>query len=1111
MSSQSETSLRKQLRGYASATGNRSIIVKLGSLRKQMPAQNYNILINVFKTTTPLKARFYMSGGRRNYSEILYQSNIETLSLANEIKFCTAWVMKHHTEINLFLRFSEKIQTEILSSELSLALSNLESFIERHGWSIWATELYFFLYKTVHGFDKLKEQAEVFVKKSSPRISSLFFSCLLDRNDDNYSVDAFYSKWKSIFSSISQKALRDYLSYRAVTQIDDLENGMASALSVDILNSIYDCYETLIDACSTAIIDRLSTEAIDSAIMSLQNLIDCGIQDTRLHKTLLLTGTINLPDHDKIKCQSEDSEVTTSGLSHDQPFNLRALKQDILENGYDAEESLSKILHLGVNLKVLNFGSELINLVFKESENDILSTKLYQWECVHRKYFGLEDCTALEINEVVPYLDLLSIFADEGNAKKINIIKDIVNGNAHASSVDLLGEELIFWLGITLVKLGRYKEINDILLELDLKGAHWARESKKLYLVQLVATEQLELAIITAVQEITKKKKLGSQLTLPLIFKDRKWKDFIHIDPILVGVVAFCSNSVESQANVLHICRMACRAIYKKNNSLEVMWQEATAQRKSELRYFFKNVWVEENLSLTDISTSQQARLERIEILHILFTLDSENEKEYAEEIKTLTLHQTLWLGLKHIDESRIFVNEPAILRWAEKELSLDYDRWKRTETMPPDDSIIKNAIKKFFSENPDESATKTAISEMSSEQDVLIISIVERLIEKFLLDPADGMNSYLSSRVRHGSLKGTILGPLEEDGLLLTSASVDELESKYLQNLCSSSMGAATSAMIEFSRAVSGLIDYANKEIIRIHSIDTPNGKIFIALDRPAAAKLYTEAAKVSNLSAFTGLCFETFWVIASKSLGMLSEYFTVDFKHKILLAFNELLDKIESLGEDFEALLSGIRAASTATQLQCDVVASWFLPVRELEQKVFSLDETIEIALRSTRNVYRLFNAKISIEKSGSLELSLTAYGLTTIFDCLYVILENAWKHSGLGSEHYNILTDFSFDSDSRLLCIEIKNPLSQGKLDELRAWRLAEIKKKYQEGSSLEFVPSEGGSGIPKLAKLSRFADMSLCEPLNIYIDDMEFFSVKVYIPLYKRGDAYDAYYQ
>jgi len=1118
MSGQFESNLRKELRGIAGSKGYRSTVLKLGELRKRAPPQKYTSFVDIFKNTAPIKARYFISGGRRNFTELLYQSNIETLTLPREIMFSTAWLSKHAKAINNFLAFTKSIEKKISLSQFEDALLDITDFIEANGWSVWATEIYFFLVKASDGFDKLKEVTEALTKKATPRIAALFFACLLDRNDDNYSVDAFFSKWKEIFSNIKSASLRQYLSFRAVTQLDEgLEVGLASCLSVDVLNSLYDYYETLVDACATAIIEDLSQETIDASKHAARTLLACGIEDTRLEKILFLTGENFAYNITEV---TEPSQQVYNLLYHspksqnvDLPLNLIDLISDVYENGSDAEASLSQLLHIGVNLKALPLGGALINLVFSISENDILNPKTERWINFQSGCFQLEDCSALELKTSLRYLQHISKPHLVETTKSIaaEFLFNILNGSKLTVPPACLNGSMLFWLGVNFVKQERCAEAEQIIPLLNTLGKHWQRQANKLYIVSLTTSGQLELAVNTAASAIIKTKRFSSELTLPLIFRGRKWKDFRDIEPVAVGIVAFCSNTVKSDASTLYICRMACRAVYKKHELLETAWASADLATQKMLRFFFKNVWIEENLSLTDISTSQQARLERLGTLQKLFTLDSENEKEYAEEIKSLTLHQTLWLGLKHINESRVFVNEPAILRWAEKELALDYDRWRRTEITPPDDSIIKDVITRFFSDSGGETIKKTPSAEVTSEQDVLIISIVERLLKRFLLDPADGLNSYLSSRIRHGSLKGTILGPLEEAGLLLTNKALDEIHLSANNTISPLHLHKAATSVIEFSSKMSDLLDYCNKEIIRIQTPETPNGKISIHFDKPIAAKIYSEAAKVSSLPIFVGFCFETFWSAALISLETISNYFLYEFKQKIQTEFDILIEKVITLGDEFEPLFTAIRSASTATQLQCDAVAAWFQPEKEIEQRIFTLDETIDIANKATRNVYRLFNAGITKHKDQSLEVLLTAYGLTTVSDCLYIILENAWKHSGLDSEYYNIDISFSFDQKNSLLRIQVKNPLSDEKLRDLQSGRLIQIQKKYENGPSLEMVPVEGGSGIPKLAKISRYADATLCDPLKIDVDHDGLFSVTIHIPLYKRGDAYDAYYQ
>lgn len=1121
MNSPLEKKIRTELRGSAQLKSNRSIIVKMGEVRRTLPTEKYTVLINQFRLTAPNKAAYYANGGRKNFSELLWNGNIPTTTLSKEIKFSTAWLLGHIQNINNFIAYSKQIEDLILSSKYQEALDEIESFIRRHGWSFWATELYFFLIKSTHGFEKLKLKAESLAKASGPRISALVSLFLLDRNDQNYSADAFFSKWKETFVNLRvSNSMKNYLSYRSITQLDNLEEGLADCLSFDTLNSIYDCYLTLVDACATTIIEELSTHAQESAIYAANTLLDHGVIDHRLSKIIFLSGNIKAPAK---KVKSNKNDDLYNFISHKLDSNHIDLPQDIAEsiieierNGAAAEESINTLFHFGLNTKALDIGNILIALAFKSAEDNILSIKSNQWLSLRQKDLHIEDVLALNGDASRVYLQELCKENHKASTRaQAEYILQKLNSNKIGMPEIDIQESLLFWLGLNLVQQGRCDESRKIIKTLSTSTEHWQRQARKLNIFTLVTEGDIASAVNVATAEICKNQRHAYELALPIIFKRRKWIEFKKIDPIKVAIASYSCNLVDSDPPTQYICRMACRSVYKNENidDLEAKWAEADSDRKKELILFFKEIWTEENLSLTEISTSQQARLVRLKVLQKLFIIDPANEKEYAEEIKALTLHETLWLGLKHINESRIFVNEPAIQRWAEKELAHDFDRWKKADTSGSlAEDLLKEILISYLTEQDTQTFKKVILTENHKEEDILLVSIVERLLRRFLLDPADGLNPYLSSRIRHGSLKGTILGPLEESGLLLTSNNPESLDHRYIPCVSISKRQIATQYIYNFSQSISLMLDQCNKDVVRIQTPESPTGKISVNLDKGVAARVYSEAARVANLPIFSSFCFETFWIGLRPSLEALTNFFTSEFKAKIQSEFDNLIERITSLGSDTVPLITTLRGIATSTQLQCDAVAGWFLPEKELEQRIFTLNETIEIALRATKNVYRLFDAGPIKEENETLSLALTTYGLTTVADCLYIILENSWKHSGFGSSKYTIEMKFCFDEQNSTLRAEIKSPLSHEKLHELQSGRLSEIRKKYENGSNLEMASGEGGSGIPKLAKLSRLVDRLTCpSPLSISIDSRNMFTVDIYIPLYKRGDAYDAYSQ
>ena len=74
---------------------------------------------------------------------------------------------------------------------------------------------------------------------------------------------------------------------------------------------------------------------------------------------------------------------------------------------------------------------------------------------------------------------------------------------------------------------------------------------------------------------------------------------------------------------------------------------------------------------------------------------------------------------------------------------------------------------------------------------------------------------------------------------------------------------------------------------------------------------------------------------------------------------------------------------------------------------------------------------------------------------------------------------------------------------------AGELSRLRKKYIGELPIELVRKEGGSGFPKLARLTRAvpAEISVT-PFDFGIEDDSWFT-QVTVPLYERDGAFDAY--
>lgn len=457
--------------------------------------------------------------------------------------------------------------------------------------------------------------------------------------------------------------------------------------------------------------------------------------------------------------------------------------------------------------------------------------------------------------------------------------------------------------------------------------------------------------------------------------------------------------------------------------------------------------------------------------------------------------------------------------RWAESEILPDFNRWKVSKDSSSGTRIIGDIISQF-SVDPNHLQLLQDISNgQPNISSAMLIDIIDRLYKRFLNDPTDGLDCYLSLRIRHGSLRGTILGPLEENRLLYFASDISKKE--FLKTWEDSldfshvSLDKILILLEEFSKKVKYLVDELVNEYVQINSIDKPNGsfKYHFNSDFLRVMSNMLDELDESDLSfyAFLPSCYFLFWrLLVDLGLKDLNLYISNNFKEKIKNEFDQLILNFRLLNtqSDLMPLITTLQRISTDTQTQCDVVSDWFRLPNHADDEDFQLPDAINIAQAATQNVYRALDANFQHEDT--IKISLTTTALAVITDCLFVIFENAWKHSGLGSELKNINIETEFHDLNKLLTLTVYSDLSENRLQELTPKEINRLKQKYIDNTlPIHLVNKEGGSGFPKLRRIVRSVKKTQCpNPFEFGLKDSRWF-VRITIQLFDREGRFEAH--
>lgn len=1096
---------------------------QLAYYKSTKPPEFYDSIIQSFKVNVSNSAKCSLNAGLPNFYDLLSHGVGDTTSIENEFKFAQCWLSGNAEIINKFRMFTNEIQDEILKSNFELAHTLIIDFRSTYGWSLWCFELEIALKTKIQPWNETRQFITSLIDAAPNKLSSLIAQIIRDRNDEAISVDSFFLKCKESFPKIgTEEKLQSYLLYRSTSTLLNPEKIFPIILSYDINNSIIDFYETLIDQFSHIAI----SSGRENLKLIIKDITDSffkeGFEDYRIRKiNFLVNGDLN-PNCTNFPVSNELN--TLIELLRSNNLSLSCKSESILHNelsekiasvvmdGSSNQENITSLIKFGINFRGLPIGSAIGNFAATAC-NDISNESIYSpWIQFAIPTINIEDLLTIDSSNHIELIKNLTSFNLEFDTQVVanNLI---VGSESNFNNWNQFHQPIItIWICAYLINNNAPENAIEISKELEKLGKPWDRIARKLLIWAYVKNNEIEVALKLSLSGLID----GippSELPLNNLIEDNKWSAFKDIDPISVAFVSHATYSSTHNTNARYICRMACRSFITSNqrNEIEKIWQKKSELERKVLINFLKYVWIDENLNMAGFMSTQEVRLERIQVLQQLMQIDTGEKTEYAEEIKSLTFNETLWKGLRHINETRIFVNESAITKWAEKEILSEFERWKiLNKNENNNNPVLDNAINQYLT-NMDLAALKEQLKkENLTESDAILIGLIDKLLKRFLSDPADGLDCYLSSRIRHGSLKGTLLGPLEEAGIIgSTDLDLEIIIKKNIANADWEDVVFIKSKIYKLNNNISQEIKHLLKDVVQIKSTDHPNGFIYVAMNPQFLAEAFIDLASKLSFQHFISGCYAIFWQLLHTPLSSLSNYLRNDVKNNIQKTFDELLESISHVPNS-TTLLSVIRSIATKTQSQCEVVANWFESEKSIEQQIFTLKEAIEIAKASTQNIYRLFPTNIVNTNLPEDDIPLTAYGLSAITDCLYVMFENAWKHSGLGTEisYLNIKAELS--NKTNILEISVSNPLHETRFESLQNGELAQINFNLAT-SYLDKVPIEGGSGIPKLARLVRHVDTSLFpEPLKIEINVNKEWIVKICIPLYKRGEAFDAYF-
>lgn len=459
---------------------------------------------------------------------------------------------------------------------------------------------------------------------------------------------------------------------------------------------------------------------------------------------------------------------------------------------------------------------------------------------------------------------------------------------------------------------------------------------------------------------------------------------------------------------------------------------------------------------------------EKLKIVNFLKSVYPDSQK--YSRIYTELMHEIVaYRGMNKMDDSKIYVNEDAVMKYELCDIEPLYDRFCKQAALAREGhqvlllgefslSGLKEVIKDETNYSTD------AVADVAGE--------LFGIIRHAFLKSRFGLSTYLSTRIRHGVFEGEMRSFLQRLELILSTdcgeyvAAGTRWHTRY--HLDSDARSVLNQALKRFSHSTDDLILNFKDGVIQIReNNDDPNDGLF-CYDQPTDVvrdKLMEIGAQSKDAKDFCRKVMAWLWEITGECLEKVREKVQTELKPSYMQNITELENKIESLDShatlqaDLHTAINKAREELTARLAK---VEKWFYR-QEAKPENFHLADHINMALDTIQK----YSPDVHVQPDGTAPVPGPLFHAdysASMFDLLTIFLSNVFKYSRVEMERPLLLDVILEEGDMMHMHIENNIPEDTNEDD---------LNKDIQSRISNEkLIQKEGGSGLAKAMNIVKY---------------------------------------
>ncbi|MBU5611677.1 ATP-binding protein [Geomonas azotofigens] len=1114
--------------------------------------KSYEKAMQDIKVLNANKERLFANPLPKTYLDIRSSEILPySASLKVELDWCVFSILQHKEELIQFLKLKSIFEHALISGDYGQAQSTLDYINSNVGHSIWSLESKFILNEFTGGITKNLEFLTELCTDGTDVILLLLSDFYSRKCEKNITVGKLNEYYHQILHSASAD-LTNYFYFKLNhARLKDID--VAFSIYLESISSVVDRYLMLIEITKYSISRNLpeaSTlvncikdnfkEFPDPSLKAITNVSnlkknkfkDCS-SSFRRDEICMCIDTYKSGDY--IGCIDQAGNILKADAtvfeiyqyyikSHINigrelvvPFSEDSIGHDVMcaiDSVYmfdaDTSESLGKLIKIYITLGNSNFAHQIVGYL--------------------SRYIKMKNCDHYIVSAVassryqLAFLELLHI-NDQSVAIIQSLVRDFSPGgvafinyaikNHYQENIRHLNEPYLIECSILraryLISTGEIEEATELLKKLILVEIpiYLLTETITLLFDLYISTGDVKDATRLVVDSFVVNNNYIKTLKLGGLRKeilDSDAIDFISSKEDIYTVILISILEKEKllvkDEGFLHV------AFANYLNALDVKKPSELLQRGFHVDtvlvvYFLYQVCQLDVLDyLSCFSGTEELENERISIFQMLRVIDPESKKKYDEEISALTQQITIRKRIQQVDEGKITVDTAGIISTSNDTVAQLYSRYRSLDSISNDAiKLVDNAYIASLLSNMDAAKQeKPKVVFVRDPKYKLFKELFYDIRDRFVFNNEYGLDSNLSVRIRHGTLKGELRRPFSECRLLTTKNKESGVyyENAFwkerLQTLDATVLEGIMQLLTEFSAEIDEIISDVPSKWIQVK---TESKGLYGVFDYTYKdydlAPLYLTANELDSLEDLLGMVLKELWRRTEENLQNIRGKMNGELKETLIYYLNNLEKSIRQLAgvtNDYflKSLINCISTCRTNMQSDINNVIKWFSISDNKSIIDFSMTELVDTCLQIVKKIYPNVNIKMNCEIND--EYIYPGHVFEALVMVLLNLLDNACKYANF-SDRVNAELTISTDKNVRTFIIQNKIQ-DDVDIEELKSI-IANIQHNIDNNNVADALRKEGRTGFYKMHNILNTALKCSYSNIKITISPDKIFKV------------------